>query len=226
MNLGELRTYVRDLTGVYSTDLVSDSLLNRWINEAYFELARDRDWPWLTGTLMLPAIPQSSPILYVFETPATIRGVWFKKNANQIVPIPQRPHLRDIEANSPMYYAMESTTFMNVTPWQMISIGPTIKESGWILIDAAVLPAELTSDTQSPMFASQFHSILAYRAAIKLLTSQADDTPRAQAYAVELQALFEGMERLYLGAHDASPIQLGGDSLVVRRFVPWFRGDR
>ena len=45
--LGSLRTYVRDLTGVYSTDLVPDTLLTSWINEAYFDVARQQEWPWL-----------------------------------------------------------------------------------------------------------------------------------------------------------------------------------
>ena len=36
--LSTLRTYTRDLTGIYTTDIISDDLLGRWINEAYFEV--------------------------------------------------------------------------------------------------------------------------------------------------------------------------------------------
>ena len=60
-NLSGLRTYVRDLTGIYSTDLVTDDLLGRWINEAYFELARSQKWSWAPvvalGNLDTPAFP-------------------------------------------------------------------------------------------------------------------------------------------------------------------------
>jgi len=45
--LGSLRTYVRDLTGVYATDLLPDATLTAWINEVYFDVARQQEWPWL-----------------------------------------------------------------------------------------------------------------------------------------------------------------------------------
>ena len=55
MNLSALIAYTRDLTGIYSTDVVSDSLVTRWLNESYFEIARRATWPWsptelVTGT--------------------------------------------------------------------------------------------------------------------------------------------------------------------------------
>ena len=52
MNLAALRLYIRDLTGVYATDLVSDTLLDRWINEALFELYRTQKWSWAAVTLV------------------------------------------------------------------------------------------------------------------------------------------------------------------------------
>ena len=67
MNLTTLRSYVRDLTGVYSTDLLSDALLDRWIQESYTEVNRADDWPWMvnivTGTLAanVTTITLSSP---------------------------------------------------------------------------------------------------------------------------------------------------------------------
>jgi hypothetical protein len=42
-----LINYVRELTGVFSTDILSDTLLLFWLNEAYAELARSYQWPWL-----------------------------------------------------------------------------------------------------------------------------------------------------------------------------------
>jgi hypothetical protein len=53
MNLGDMRTYVRDLTGVYSTDIISDTLLTRWINEVYDEVARSQNWSWLGSKVPL-----------------------------------------------------------------------------------------------------------------------------------------------------------------------------
>ena len=60
--LSDLRTYVRDLTGIYSTDLIADALLNRWINEAYFELARLQKWSWAEGLQELVEPGNPSPV--------------------------------------------------------------------------------------------------------------------------------------------------------------------
>lgn len=105
LNLAALRLYVRDLTGVYATDLVPDTLLDRWINEALFELARLEKWPWVA--------------------------------------------------------------------------------------------AQLTTGTDTPTFDAQFHAILAYRAAVKVLASQSDDTKRGEAYGAEYAGLLAAMQQEY-----------------------------
>lgn len=105
LNLSALRVYTRDLTGVYAADLVPDSLLDRWINEALFELYRTHKWPWEVATLV--------------------------------------------------------------------------------------------TGTDTPTFDDQFHAILAYRTAVKVLATQADETKRAEAYANEYSALLAAMVRFY-----------------------------
>jgi len=42
-----INDYIRQLTGVFSRDIISDELLLFWVNEAYFELSRLYEWPWL-----------------------------------------------------------------------------------------------------------------------------------------------------------------------------------
>lgn len=98
-NLTSIRTYVRDLTGVYSTDLVSDSLLTNWINEAYHELARSQEW-----------------------------------------------------------------TFASTV-------------------------VDLVNGTDTPVFPAEYHPLLAYRVAAKVLDTQADDTPRGSKYMEEYAAI-------------------------------------
>lgn len=105
MNLAALRVYVRDLTGVYATDLVPDTLLDRWMNESLYELYRTEKWPWAV--------------------------------------------------------------------------------------------AELVTGTDTPTFEEQFHAILAYRTAIRVLASQADDTKRGEAYAAEYAGLLAAMKQEY-----------------------------
>jgi hypothetical protein len=50
LTLAQIRDYARDLTGVYSTDLISDLLLSRWVNEAYSEIALSQVWSWAPVT--------------------------------------------------------------------------------------------------------------------------------------------------------------------------------
>lgn len=124
MNLSALIVYTRDLTGVYSTDVVPDTLVTRWLNEGYFEINRRVTWPW-TAT-------------------------------------------------------------------------------------------ELTTGTDVPAFDAQFHGVLAYRAAIKLLNFVSDDTKRAEMYAAEYTALLNDLEKFYL------PSAATGDSVdlqTMRRTV-------
>jgi len=105
LTLTELRTYVRDLTGVYATDLISDTILTRWVNEAYYELHRSEAWSW---------------------TPTT-----------------------------------------------------------------------LSSGSDTPSFDAQFHQILAYRVAAKVLGTQADDTQRYELYVREYDLLIASMRQYY-----------------------------
>lgn len=53
--ISDLRTYVRDLTGIYSIDVVTSPLIDRWLNEAYFELGRSQSWPWAGSVTTLGA---------------------------------------------------------------------------------------------------------------------------------------------------------------------------
>lgn len=108
MNLSALRQYTRELTGVYSSDVISDTLLNRWINESYFKIARQAEWPW-TAT-------------------------------------------------------------------------------------------ELYTNTDTPAFDAQFHSVLSYQAAIVSLAFMSDDTNRSEAYSALAGQLITDMITFYLPA--------------------------
>jgi hypothetical protein len=129
--LSQLRTYVRDLTGVYSPDLVSDALLSTWINEAYFELARLQKWSW-SGSL-----------------------------------------------------------------------------------------GTLT-DGMSPAFPGEYHQILAYRCAVKVLGFEADDTQRAQLYTDEYNVLLKGLEDADLKTTTGTG---SSDRLALRTLVKSIIGD-
>jgi hypothetical protein len=134
LNLAALRVYVRDLTGVYSTDLVSDSLLDRWVNESLRELARLEKWPWAV--------------------------------------------------------------------------------------------ADLVAGTDTPTFEEQFHSILAYRTAVKVLSTQADDTKRPEAYGSEYAGLLAAMRQEYFPKLAAATVGTRGQLRDYVRDITGVQSDR
>jgi hypothetical protein len=61
MNLAQIQTRVRQLTDVYSTDLISDALLKAWVNEAYNEITTSQIWPWVESVVELNG-PGDEPV--------------------------------------------------------------------------------------------------------------------------------------------------------------------
>lgn len=120
--------YIRQLTGVFSRDIITDDLLLFWINEAYSELARLYEWPWL------PITP--------------------------------------LAAN------------------------------------------------EAPKFDADFATILAYRVAPRVLELEADDSPRAAAYAKEYERMLENMYKALLRTQDISnPTTMSDLVLHVRTLL-------
>lgn len=126
--LNSLRTYTRDLTGIYTTDIITDDLLDRWINEAYFEVARSLKWSWaatvttLTG-LTSPVFPaqfhqvlayRTAAKVLEFESDDTKRADFYMKEFNSLV---ADMYKYDLQANA---YAVTNTMaglVSNVRTW-------------------------------------------------------------------------------------------------------------
>lgn len=134
MNLSALIVYTRDLTGVYSTDVVSDALVIRWLNESYFEVERKATWPWTATALV--------------------------------------------------------------------------------------------SGTDVPDFDEQFHSILPYRAAVKVLNFVSDDSRRSETYGGEFSLLLQDLQRYYLSGEATGSYSTAGSLVrLVRDLTGVYDGD-
>jgi hypothetical protein len=126
--LSTLRTYTRDLTGIYTTDIISDDLLGRWINEAYFEVGRMHKWSWAPtvttlGTSDSPAFPaqfhqvlayRAAVKVLQFESDDTKRSEFFMNEYNTLV---SDMYKYDLQANA--YVVTNSMTGLisNVRTW-------------------------------------------------------------------------------------------------------------
>ena len=216
MTLTDIRNYVRDLVGIYSTDVVSNTLIDRWINEAYNELANIRDWDWLEHGVsgVLPAAVDGVHQLSLWNgTKRVISALLIDNEA--VIEMHQVDTLDGVEPreNHPRY---------DVSYTGVFRIAPEQPSDTEYRIRYTLANVELGAN-DSPVFAAQFHAILAYRAAMKVLMFVSDDTQRAQAYSTEYGSLLDGMISFYELNHDYRTFQMGGDGQRDRRYFPWFR---
>jgi hypothetical protein len=207
MTLAELRTYVRDLTGVYSTDLLPDTLLDRWLAESYSEFNRSEDWPWLaqisTGTLAIggTTITLATSAGRVLELTVTYPNLVVEQVVSR------KGLIQTVDGDDGLFYdintagnivlskALTETVTYNVN---YLKTAPALQTSG----KASEIPAE-------------FEGLLAYRTAAKVLRSQADDTNRDQFYLQELASMVQDLRTELITDDDLGPIQIGGEILRV-----------
>lgn len=218
MNRNALTTHVRDLTGIYSTDVVSDTLIQMWLNEAYNELARERDWDWLETTYS-GAIPAAVNDVHTINLPNGTRRVlsaYLISDNGYVTEMVQAPELDSVERNdTQVKYDVNFSGVFTFAPEQ--EIPSTVK------IRYSRTNVDLATGTDSPVFDGQFHVALAYRAAVKVLAFVSDDTGRSDFYMAEYSGLANGMYELYELDHDARTFQLGQDGTETRKYFPWFR---
>lgn len=207
MTLAELRTYVRDLTGVYSTDLLPDTLLDRWLAESYSEFNRSDDWPWLvqisTGTLA-----GGSTTITLATSAGRVKELTVAyPNAALEQVVSRKGLIQTVDGDDGLFYDIDtsgnivlSKALTETVTYKVnyIKTAPTLQTSG----KASEIPAE-------------FEGLLAYRTAAKVLRSQADDTDRAQFYLQELASMVEDLRTELITDDDLGPIQIGGEILRV-----------
>lgn len=223
MDLSELTTYTRDLTGVYSADVVSDSLIQRWINEAYNEVARVQDWDWLEATFSgaLPAAVDGVHTIELDNGTRRVLSAYLIDSSDAVTEVIGTSELDHVEASddNPRY----DVTFAGV-----LKISPEQEGQQTVKVRYTQANVELVMEGEdeeptSPVFDAQFHPILAYRAAAKVLAFMSDDTNRSQYYMGEYASLLDGMYQMYELDHDYRTFQLGQDGVNERRYYPWFR---
>lgn len=207
MTLAELRTYVRDLTGVYSTDLLPDALLDRWLGEAYSELNRSDDWPWMleiaSGTLNAG---QTTITLATSAGRVKELAVTYPNSVVEQI-VTRKGLVQTVDGDDGFFYDLNSSgnivfskAFDDTMTYKVVYIktAPALQTSG----KASEIPAE-------------YEGALAYRTAAKVLRTQADDTDRPEYYLQEYAAMLEDLRTQLVTDDDLGPIQIGGEILRV-----------
>lgn len=207
MTLADLRTYVRDLTGVYSTDLLPDTLLDRWLQEAYSELNRAQDWPWLLAR-QATVLPMGSTTIALLNSSGRVREVTAVQANGDIVQIPSRLALLQTDpADDSVMYDIDGSG--------NLVFSKAFKEEVTINVNYLLEPALLSPTGDATSIPGEYEGILAYRTAVKVLRQQADDSNRADFYLQEYASMLEDLRTSLITDDDLGPIQIGGEILRV-----------
>lgn len=220
MNLGQLRTYVRSLTGIPSTDIISNADVNQFINEAYNEILREADWPFLRASTTLNitngvasyALPAN-----VYEAQiASVSVLSDDTNRRQL-----RPRNRYTTDDSPgplnVGKPMEYSTYIG-----NIQFFPTPDASEVVTFRYFTIIPEMSIDADAPIFDSKFHNIIAYGAAIKVLFREGDDTERRKFYTEQFYRGIDQMKTQLLSERDRSIFRIGGRRRIYGRRDPFY----
>ncbi len=215
MNLSQLRTHVRSLVAIASTDIISDADLNIFVNEAYLEIMRDADWPFLRNeTTLNLVIGQDSYTLPAGVGETSIASVAILSNdANR----------RQLKPRS--RYSVDDTLgpLINDKPQEYntwrgnIQFWPTPSMTETVTIRYFSEPVELVNNTDTPTFEAKFHTIIAYGAAVRVLYREGDDTERRAYYNTLYRNGIEQMKEDYLSERDRSIFRLGGRQRIWGR---------
>jgi hypothetical protein len=206
VNLSALRDRARALSGIRLQTLRSDEQVDEVINEAYQEVINLSQWSFLRASqqVNLPVGANS------FETPLGFSEVVSVSYTNdggdtvrlQSTVVDEIDRLRDEESAEPFLYARVNDKEFLLWPTPNVNLTLTIRGK------QTVQPLKRDSDV--PVFDDQFHPMLAYRAASRMLAEEGDDSGRAEFYQQEANVFFARMQQFYTRTPDSSFFVMGG----------------
>jgi len=215
--LAQLRVYTRSLMGNYSKD-IPDVLINTWLNEAYTLLQNQRDWKWLQVETEVAVASGTSVITLPAGGTGKVMGIYvINTNGLRIDPVTQRPTLHDIDDNNDKY-------FFSTTPAGVITIAPTPTENLTVRIRYVKNGDLMSSDASTTLLATQFVTILAYRAAIKGYLFAPDANKKIlEIYIQQERDMFDAIVSYYNLDHNTDAFQIGIRGVEERKYIPYFR---
>lgn len=203
MNLSDLVARTRSLSGIRLESLRSDEQIEQVINESYQEVLGLYPWPFLksSSTVALTAGAET------FTIPTTFRyitGVVLEMGDHTERLKQTTLDLVDEwdadEVGEPLYYARIDD--------RTVRVWPAPEDAATVTVRGQLEFAPLGSG-DSPQFAEQFHPVVAYRAAVRLLQEEGDDSGRSEAYQFDAASYLQRMEKFYMSSGDIGLIRMG-----------------
>jgi hypothetical protein len=205
MNLSALRDRARALSGIRLQTLRSDEQIDSVINESYQEVLELSQWPFLlaTETVSLSANSEefTTPVSFSEVASVVYEGDFQKTTKMRQTTIDELEELDD-QSGDPVYFARLNESDFRVWPVSESSLSLTVR--------GKLLVSNLSKDSDAPVFAEQFHPILAYRAAVKMLQEEGDDSGRSQFYQQEAGNFYSRMQQFYNKSGDKGLFVMGG----------------
>jgi hypothetical protein len=206
VNLSALRDRARALSGIRLQTLRSDEQVDVVINEAYQEVINLSQWPFLRASQQVSLASGVNS----FETPngySEVTSISYTNDGGdsvrlQSTTVDEIDRLRDEDGPEPFLYAR--VTDREFVIWPTPNINLTLQIRGKQTVET------LSADSDEPIFDDQFHPMLSYRAASRMLAEEGDDSGRAEFYQQEANTFFARMQQFYTRTPDASFFVMGG----------------
>jgi len=204
VNIQELVDRARALSGIRLTTIRSDEQIEQVVNESYQEILGLQPWPFLRGETTVPLASGErvfvlpSAFKYLTSVVLTMDGSSRRLQQTTLDVLDGY----DDEPGEPTHYAR--VTDREVRVWPAPRLSASIEVRGQLDVP------RLSGNTQ-PIFAPQFHPVLAYRAATRMLVEEGDDSGRSQSYQLEAGGYVQRMEKFYLASGDIGLIRIGSN---------------
>ena len=203
MNLADLVARARSLSGIRLESLRSDEQIEQVLNESYQEILGLYPWPFLKGSSTIALAAEATsftvPVTFRYMTGVVMELGDTQRRLSQIT-LDQMDEWDADEVGETKYYSR--VTDREIRVWPAPEAAATITVRGQLEFDPL-------SASNPPQFADQFHPLVAYRAAVRLLQEEGDDSGRSEAYQFDAASYLQRMEKFYMASGDIGLIRMG-----------------
>lgn len=193
---------LRSLTGVNAVELLPSVEARDLLNEAYLELCGIEDWSFRAGRVQVTTTPGVATY-YLDTAPARVQNVISKGTDARVLTVTTPFEVDEVatEEGAPKEYSIDGAA---------ITFFPTPKTAETFEVRAQFSVAPMSAATDVPLFEAEFHPAVVYRAALKVLAREGDETNRASSYASEYESYVERMRLRYVRTAAQGNWSIGG----------------
>lgn len=209
MNLEQMRGRVRKVSGFTMPELYEDGDLDTLINEVYLDVCGVEDWPFLYVD-SAEQVDEGEAELELPWPVRTLSSVSSSKGRLIETTVDELDELDPDRTGQPELYSRLDDR--RLLMWPLPDDGYTLRLRGWRE------PAQLAADNDSPAFEAEFHPVLVYETAARLLV-EFGDFDRVEGFRGQASDVLSRMRVRYMASKDHGLIQMGGRHRDRRRWA-------